>query len=291
MAPSSPTYISASRRTDIPRFRCNEFFDAWKRGEITYDGGYGRSYTVSLKPEHVLGYIFWSKDFRPLIEHPLFPELLGRNNALFHFTINDCPDLEPNVAPLRERTDTLKRLCALVGPERVLWRYDPVVRYRLPGRMVTSNEGPFFRLLPTVASAGVRHCYFSFATMYNKLRGRPVLFFKFPEEEKKRIAGAMLEAATEAGMALYNCCNAEVLELVPGVKMAHCIDEAILRETDRFGVYRPLEIRPTREGCGCYESRDIGSYGPPCPHGCLYCYANPEKAGNDGNARLRGGRR
>ncbi len=34
--------------------------------------------------------------------------------------------------------------------------------------------------------------------------------------------------------------------------------------------------RPTREGCGCTESTDIGAYDS-CPHGCIYCYANVNK--------------
>jgi hypothetical protein len=33
-------YISASRRNDLPRFHYRQFFDAWKCGSITYNGGY-----------------------------------------------------------------------------------------------------------------------------------------------------------------------------------------------------------------------------------------------------------
>jgi hypothetical protein len=85
----------------------------------------------------------------------------------------------------------------------------------------------------------------------------------------------MLAAAGNESMKLQNCCNTEIPGLVPGISLAHCIDEALLQETDRFGMHEPLDLKPTRGGCGCYESRDIGSYDPPCPHGCLYCYANP----------------
>ena len=92
MPSPKPFYLSASRRTDIPRFFVKDFFSAWEKGSITYDGGYGRTHTVSLKPQDVLGYIFWSKDFSPFIRHPLFRRLLDKNNAVFHYTINDCPD-------------------------------------------------------------------------------------------------------------------------------------------------------------------------------------------------------
>lgn len=269
-----PQYISASRRTDIPRFFGNEFFTAWQNGEITCDGGYGRSYTVSLRRVNVLGYVFWSKDFSRFIEHSEFGNLIAGNNAIFHFTINDCTDLEPNVPPLSQRLATLGRLCDRVGPQRVLWRFDPICKYRHNGRFVSNFES-FFEILPHIKAAGVTRCYFSFMTKYVKHGKRNAEFGNFDESEKSDISCHMLGAAKNAGLTLYNCCNPETLNLAPGILQAHCIDEEVLRETDRFGVHQSLSQKPTRESCGCYESRDIGSYVQTCPHGCLYCYANP----------------
>jgi hypothetical protein len=269
-------YISASRRTDIPRFFYNEFFDAWQKGEIVYDGGYGRTYTVSLKPEDVLGYIFWSKDFAPFISHPLFQRLIEQNNAVFHFTINNCKDLEPNVAPLDRRITTLMRLCDKVGAERVFWRFDPICKYRDRQGGLRTSEGEFFTILPQIQSAGVRHCFFSFMTFYAKIKSRGVEFAPFTMNEKERLARRMFTACSQAGMELYNCCNAEIVEKVPGIRAAHCIDADLLNSTDRFGIHRRLSLRPTRDGCGCFESRDIGSYCQKCMHGCLYCYARPD---------------
>jgi len=272
-------YISASRRTDIPRFFVDEFFTAWLKGEITYSGGYGRTFTVSLNPADVLGYIFWSKDFAPFIKHPLFEKLIAVNNAVFHFTINDCPDLEPRVAPLARRIETLTRLCDTVGAERVFWRFDPVCKYRGKDGRHQTNEGAFYTILPFVQKAAIKRCFFSFMTFYAKLAGRNVEFARFALKEKKDISGRMLSACSQAGMTLYNCCNHEAPGLAPGIRTAHCIDDDILRATDRFGVHRPLTVKPTRDGCGCFESRDIGSYHPACPHGCLYCYAHPDISG------------
>jgi hypothetical protein len=110
---------------------------------------------------------------------------------------------------------------------------------------------------------------------YAKLRHRPARFNELSTEQRVKIASAMLSAARREGVALYSCCNVEIPELVPGISMAHCVDEDILRETDRFGMHKTMKPKATRKGCGCFESRDIGSYEPACPHGCLYCYANP----------------
>jgi len=272
---SVPCYISASRRCDLPRFHYRRFFHAWKSGSITYDGGYGRTYTVSLAPKDVLGYVFWSKDYAAFIRQPEFKELISRNNAVFHFTINDMPELEPHIPPLKKRLDTLHALCDMAGPQRILWRFDPICKYAQNDGTQVTTEQAFFDLLPRISRLGVTRCYFSFMSLYNKTKHRPVVFLPFEENDKKRIASAMLAAASAYGLTLYNCCNEDVVRIVPGIQKAHCIDDAILRQTDRFGMHRPLRPGPTRTGCGCFESRDIGSYSPACPHGCLYCYANP----------------
>jgi hypothetical protein len=272
---SQPQYISASRRCDLPRFAYRRFFTAWRKGTITYDGGYGREYTVSLRPEDVCGFIFWSKDFGAFIEQPEFEELVDTSNALFHFTLNDCPDLEPRVAPLETRLETMRRLCGLVGPERVLWRFDPICAYERSKREPVLTDRAFFELLPRIAGMGVTRCTFSFMSDYAKLRRRSTRFIEIDAERRIEIASSMLSAARNEGVELYNCCNIEIPELVPGISMAHCVDETSLRETDRFGMHKLIKPKPTREGCGCFESRDIGSYEPACPHGCLYCYANP----------------
>jgi|WetSurMetagenome_2_1015567.scaffolds.fasta_scaffold00172_25 hypothetical protein len=270
-----PYYVSCSRRTDVPRFFLNEFFGAWRNGEITYDAGYGRNCTLSLKRRDVLGYIFWSKDFSAFIRHSDFKSLTEHNNAVFHYTINNCPDLEPNVAPLKERLDTLDHLCEIVGPERVLWRFDPICKYRKKdGRLVT-NFSSFYDILPSVKKSGVRRCYFSFMSRYIKLKKRDVLFDDFDAKERAILSGELLRAVTEAGMALYNCCNPEIPRLITGIRRAHCIDDELLRLTDRFGVHPGLSLKPTRDGCGCHESRDVGSYLQKCSHNCKYCYANP----------------
>jgi hypothetical protein len=269
-------YISASRRTDLPRFFSERFFVAWSKGEITYNGGYGKTYTVSLSSENVLGYIFWSKDFGPFVNHSLFSEFVSQNNAVFHYTINDCLSLEPHVAALSRRLDSLQKLCDAVGPQRVFWRFDPICKYRNEQGNQATNAESFFRILPSIQKCGIQHCFFSFMTFYSKLKGRAVAFEDFTTDEKQQIGGRMLEACSQAGINLYNCCNTEIQGLVPGIKKAHCVDDDILRLTDRFGIHQSLSPKPTREGCGCFDSRDIGSYLDACPHGCFYCYGKPD---------------
>lgn len=270
-----PQYISVSRRTDIPRFYHRAFFSAWQEGAITYDGGYGRTYTVSLQRADVLGYIFWSKDFSLFIKDARFKELVAANNAVFHFTINHCLALEPRLAPLEKRLDTMARLCDLVGSERVLWRFDPLCKYLRDSDGLRDNVAAFFILLPFMEKIGISRCYFSFMAPYAKLKQRDIFFLNFAPQERIAIAKKMQLAAKEAGITLYNCSNGELTENVPEIHAAHCVDNDLLEQTDRFNRHLRLKPKPTRKHCGCHESRDIGSYLQRCPHGCLYCYATP----------------
>ncbi len=62
----------------------------------------------------------------------------------------------------------------------------------------------------------------------------------------------------------------EVMLRSEGIADARCVDP--VRLSDVAG--RPIRAsaRAHRQGCGCFQSRDIGEYDT-CPHGCVYCYA------------------
>jgi len=59
----SKKIISVSRRTDIPAFYGNWFLNRLKEGFVGYINPYGgQKYAVSLKPEDVICFAFWSKN-------------------------------------------------------------------------------------------------------------------------------------------------------------------------------------------------------------------------------------
>jgi histone acetyltransferase (RNA polymerase elongator complex component) len=80
--------------------------------------------------------------------------------------------------------------------------------------------------------------------------------------------------AERYGIRMYSCCGEYLVN--DRIHKAHCIDGAIIERLFAPPGFAYRE-KPTRQECGCTESIDIGAYDT-CPHGCVYCYANADKA-------------
>ena len=81
---------------------------------------------VSFKNCKVI--VFWTKNPAPII--PYLPELDKRGiHYYFQVTLNDYEHegFEPNVPSLTKRIETFKQLSSLIGKERVIWRFDPMI--------------------------------------------------------------------------------------------------------------------------------------------------------------------
>ena len=120
--------ISASRRTDIPAFYSEWFMNRIRAGYCTMVNPYNRNQVsyVSLQPEDVDVIVFWTKNPLPLIHH--LKELDDRGfRYYFQYTLTGYPvSIEPNVPGIDKEIDTFKKLSGLIGPAKVIWRYDPI---------------------------------------------------------------------------------------------------------------------------------------------------------------------
>ena len=264
--------ISASRRTDIPAFYAEWFMNRVRAGSASYPNPYsGEIHAVSLQADDVHSLVFWSKHYAPLLPH--LAELDERGyRCVFQYTITGAPrQLEPHVPGWQEEVETLWALAERTSPRQVTWRFDPILFTKeLDGEFYLARFGELAGLL----EGAVERCAFSFATFYPKverqLKRAGIRYVDPPLAEKKDLVQKMAAVAARHGVSLYSCCWAD---LVGGaVRQSHCIDGQLLAELfpERPAV---TERRPTREGCGCTASRDIGMYDT-CPYGCVYCYAN-----------------
>ena len=121
--------ISASRRTDIPAFYAQWFIKRIRAGHCTVPNPFNRKQVshVLLHPGNVDIIVFWTRNPQPLI--PFLKELdrLGYR-YYFQYTVMDNPRLIDTMTPsLSSSLKIFKKLSGLVGPEKVIWRYDPVM--------------------------------------------------------------------------------------------------------------------------------------------------------------------
>ncbi len=183
--------------------------------------------------------------------------------------------------PLSEALEQLRELSRLYGPERIIWRYDPLVYWIENGRVNTNHDTEKFeRLCRDISRTGVNQCYISFVHPYKKFTDRMRKKFprqqivNLPIEEKTNILQTMAAIAGSYNIRLYACSSDELLAL-PQIAKGRCINGALLNRLS--GAKRVSEAKyPSRPDCGCTKSVDIGIYAQhPCRFGCIYCYANP----------------
>lgn len=79
-----------------------------------------------LDPAVVDCVVFCSKNYAPIL--PRLHEITDRFNTYFFYTITAYGhDVEPGVPDIDASIETLIELERIVGRERIVWRYDPVL--------------------------------------------------------------------------------------------------------------------------------------------------------------------
>jgi hypothetical protein len=270
--------ISVSRRTDVPAFYGDWFMRRIKDGFAGVVNPFGgQRYTVSLKPEDVVCFVFWSKDFTPFRENLSLLDSLGYKFC-FNYTVTGLPAIFESNVDKKSAIDSLKELSKTWSPKHINWRFDPIIISSISDRDFWLCA---FRQLARELEGYVERCYFSFVVNYGKVirnfaefeKSHNLNVYDPSDDFKIELANELANIAADCGMQMYSCCGDYLLG--HKIKKAHCIDGGIIDE-----LFSPAgstyNEKPTRKECGCTESSDMGTYDT-CPHGCVYCYANMNK--------------
>lgn len=285
--------ISASRRTDIPAFYAEWFMTRVRAGYFYRVNPFNSSQVTgfSLKPEDVDAICFWSKNPQPLMKH--LDELDERGlHYYFQFTLNPYNTIfEPNVPPLQERIETMVELAGRIGPERVVWRYDPVILSSITPVIYHLEKAE--EIAGKVCTATSR-LVFSFYDFYGKGQGRlnraltgtgiELDDFTAPEKSEALdiVTRGFKAIADRHCLQIFSCCEEVDLTEI-GIGHGACIDGAKIR--DLSGVNAPSKKdRNQRKSCRCVESADMGIYNS-CQFRCSYCYANFNEGIIESNCR------
>ena len=120
--------INVGGRTDIVNYYTPWLLNRLSEGYVYSRNPYSKVdvYKLSLKPEDVDCLLFCSKNYQPILEH--IGEIDEKYPILCQYTIT-CydKDVEPNVPAIDESIETLKELSDIVGRNKILWRYDPIL--------------------------------------------------------------------------------------------------------------------------------------------------------------------
>jgi hypothetical protein len=232
-----------------------------------------------LTPDKVDCVVFCSKNYEPIL--PRLHEITGRFNTYFFYTITAYgKDIEPGVPSIDESIGTLKELSSIVGRERLVWRYDPVL---LTDRYTVKTHLETFSYMAERLSPYVSRCVFSFVEMYDKLQFNMPELLPIQEDEKILLLEGLGRIATENNLPIQICGSDEDHSKY-GIGRSGCMTLEVLGRAN--GVeFKDLKHRGMRKGCHCIESRDIGWYDT-CPNGCRYCYANSDPKRAAENYRL-----
>lgn len=277
--------ISASRRTDIPAFYTQWFVNRIRKGYCTVFNPFNRRQVsrVSLLPQDVDVIVFWTKNPRPLMEHIV--ELDARGfKYYFQYTVNGYPpQLEPNIPQLKTSIETFSELASMIGAEKVIWRYDPVLisnitdyNYHLKRftQIAALLKGKTKRVVISLVDEYRKATY-----KFKKLKGQNINvipsnelnYFKIGELMK-----AFSELARDNGMEIYSC--AETVDLEPyNILPGKCVDDQYIRRVFGLAITN-IKDKSQRSECGCIPSKDIGIYDT-CLYDCAYCYAGTIKSG------------
>ncbi len=263
--------LSVSRRTDIPNYYSDWFFNRIK-DRYVYVRNPMNAHQVSkidISPEVVDCIVFWTKNPEPMIKRL---DELTAYNFYFQFTLTGYgKDMECNVPHKKEKMIPIfQQLSKEIGCEKVIWRYDPIIFTK---KYTPEYHLKAFEQIATSLKGYTKRCVISFVDVYAKNKKNMDLldFYDMDKPQLMLFAKEISRIAKENGMTIGSC--AESIDLDEcGIEHNCCIDKKLIENI--IGCRLKVEKdKNQRQECGCMESVEIGTYNT-CKNGCKYCYAN-----------------
>lgn len=266
--------LSVSRRTDIPAFYADWFFNRIQEGFVLVRNPMNRHQIskINLSPNLIDCIVFWSKNPRPMLDRL---SLLDKYMYYFQFTINPYnSEFELTVPKKNSVIETFKQLSNTISPKRVIWRYDPIL---LTDKIDINYHLKYFEAIAKRLHTYTNTCVISFIDLYKKVQ-RNIIHTSAREpnvNEMISLAIGIANIASYYGITIQSCAEKIELEQL-GIKHGRCIDNVLIE--DLLGIKLIVsKDKNQRSECGCVQSIDIGEYNT-CSHNCVYCYANFNKS-------------
>lgn len=263
--------ISASRRTDIPAYYSDWFYNRVREGYLCVRNPMNAHQIsrISLDPAVVDCIVFWTKNPEPMLARL---NELAAYQYYFQVTLTGYGhDVEANLPDKHEvLLPAFKQLANKVGSERVIWRYDPIL---FNERYTPEYHLRAVRQIAAELEGCTEKCVISFVDTYAKNRKNMerLQARELSAAELQDFAAELASITRSHGMVTGSC--AEKIDLAAcGIEHNACIDGELIARL--VGAEMDVKKDPVQRGaCGCMASIEVGTYNT-CQHGCVYCYAN-----------------
>jgi len=274
--------LSVSRRTDIPNYYSEWFFNRIKEGFVYVRNPMNvhQVSKINITPEVVDCIVFWTKNPEPMLGRL---DELASYNYCFQFTLTGYgKDMECNVPHKKEKMIPIfQELSKRTGMQRVIWRYDPVI---FTEKYTPEYHIKAFEQIAAALKGYTEKCVISFVDIYAKNMKKMELFdpCEADKAELLEFAGKLSRIAGKNGMTIGSCAESIDLDAC-GIEHNCCIDKALIESITGCRL-KVKKDRNQRQECGCMESVEIGAYNT-CKNGCKYCYANYSDESVEKNCR------
>lgn len=266
--------LSVSRRTDIPNYYSEWFFNRLKKGFL-YVRNPMNAHQVSsidLSPKVIDCIVFWTKNPANMIDRL---EELNGYDYYFQFTVTGYDqDVEQNLPDKKQVIiPTFKRLSEKIGKEKVIWRYDPIL---LNDKYTLEYHIKAFAEIAQELSDYTEKVVISFVDLYAKTQRntKDLRMRALTDNEMLSLGEALAEITKTHNLKIESCAEGIDLGSV-GIAHGHCVDKELIERITGFKLKCDKD-KNQRIECGCFDSIDIGLYNT-CQNGCKYCYANFNK--------------
>ena len=269
--------ISVSRRTDIPAYFSDWFGEMLNKKSVLVKNPFNSKQVtnISLVPEDVTAFVFWTRNSDPFL--PVL-EKIFKHSYPFYFLFTITPynkPLEQNSLSSEVQTTIFKRLARLIGREKIVWRYDPII---LSNKTDFNYHLNHFKDLADKLHQYTNEVKVSFLDYYKKtdrnlkpLRDNHWIFKKNPPQKPgfDIFLNKLITIAHERELKISSCADL----IIPGhiIQAEGCININKINTLSNLNIQYKKD-KNQRPACLCHQSKDIGSYNT-CRHGCLYCYA------------------
>lgn len=263
--------LSVSRRTDIPNYYSEWFYNRIKEGFLYVRNPINphQISKINISSDIVDCIVFWTKN--PANMMPGLSELQNYK-YYFQFTLTGYgKDVEPNLP--NKRNDLIKifqKLSESIGSEKVIWRYDPIL---LNEKYVSEYHIKAFEEIAAQLNGYTHKVVISFVDLYAKTRRNTegLNIKEISTNEIMELAQKMAEIAKKNKLSIEAC--AEQIDLrEAGIVHGSCIDKNLIEQLIGCRL-KVNKDKNQRDECGCFESVEVGTYNT-CKNGCKYCYAN-----------------